>query len=74
MSARGPKEKEELTPKRVKVLLYLETTKRKKRLDTLKAVADRLNIGSLNTVGTAYEMFLRSGYVKLAGKKNEETS
>ena len=74
MSPFGPKENEELTPKRVKVLLYLATTKRKKRLDSLKAVARYLGLGSPNTVGTAYEMFLRSGYVKLAEKKQTESS
>ncbi len=48
------------------VLLYLDTTKRKKRLESALRIADALGLGSENTVVKAYGVLYSRGYISIA--------
>lgn len=68
------KKNEELTPERIKVLVYLARTKKKHRIHNNRELAARLKLGSHNTIDTACKMFIRFGYAKLAKSSQSQTT
>lgn len=56
----------DLPTRHIAVLLYLASTKRKKRFESPQKVADALGLGSENTVALAYKALYNRGYVTLA--------
>ncbi len=56
----------DIPTRHIAVLLYLATTKRRKRLESPQKVADALGLGSENTVVRAYDVLLNRGYLAIA--------